>query len=253
MKKGYDDEQLFTSYAHMSRSIHGLEAAGEWHQMKKLFSDLKDKDVLDLGCGYGWHCQYAAQQGARKILGIDTSQKMLEVARQSHAHPRISYQQCSIEAYTYPEQAWDRVISNLAFHYMEDLDPIFASIYQTLREDGVLLFNMEHPVFTAGVRQEWIYDQKGKPLYWPVDDYFYPGRRQTRFLDQEVEKQHHTLSQIVMGVLSAGFVLDALVEAYPSKDSLSLPEMKDEMRRPMMLIIKAHKPRNDTNSREIGV
>ena len=40
----------------MSRSQEGLRAAGECHQFKELFPELQGKKVLDLGCGYGWHC-----------------------------------------------------------------------------------------------------------------------------------------------------------------------------------------------------
>lgn len=38
------------------------------------------KRVLDLGCGFGWHCVYAIEQGAASALGIDISEKMLEEA-----------------------------------------------------------------------------------------------------------------------------------------------------------------------------
>jgi hypothetical protein len=63
-----------------------------------------------------------------------------------------------------------------------------------VQADDVFLLNIEHPAFTAGVNQDWIYDPNGKPQYWPVDDYFYPGKRVTQFLGQNVTKQHHTLT-----------------------------------------------------------
>ena len=55
-------------------------------------------------------------------------------------------------------------------------------------------------------------------------------------------KQHHTLTQILGGMLMCGFVLEAVEEAHPSEEMMHLPEMKDEMRRPMMLLVKARKP-----------
>ena len=71
MNNEYDNEKFFEEYAKMSRSKEGLKAAGEWHQLKPLFPSLEGKSVLDLGCGYGWHCKFAEEQGATKILGID--------------------------------------------------------------------------------------------------------------------------------------------------------------------------------------
>ena len=82
----------------------------------------------------------------------------------------------------------------------------------------------------------------GRPLYWPVDNYFYPGLRQTVFLGQEVPKYHHTLTQILGGLLRAGFVLEAVEEAFPAPETLAVPGMRDEMRRPMMLLVRAGKP-----------
>lgn len=63
----------------------------------------------------------------------------------------------------------------------------------------------------------------------------------TRFLGHEIVKQHHTLAQILGGLLSAGFRLEVVDEARPSGDMLSLPGMRDELRRPMMLLIRASK------------
>ena len=239
MRNEYEDDAFFQQYAQMSRSQEGLSAAGEWHQLRPLFPPLEGKSVLDLGCGYGWHCKFAAEQGARQVLGIDLSRKMIEEARRRNSGAGIRYQVCGIGEYAYPEAAWDCVVSNLALHYIADLDTVFGSVRRTLKKDGIFLFNMEHPVFTAGVGQDWVYGKDGTPLYWPVDQYFMPGERVTHFLDCEVHKQHHTLTQILMGLLRAGFTLEAVEEAEPSADMLGLPGMRDELRRPMMLLVRA--------------
>lgn len=62
----------------MSRSVKGLEGAGEWHVFKSLLPDLRNKRVLDLGCGFGWHCRYAREQQASSVIGVDISEKMLQ-------------------------------------------------------------------------------------------------------------------------------------------------------------------------------
>ena len=239
MYNEYDDQIFFDEYAKMERSQKGLEGAGEWHQLKPLFPSLQGKDVLDLGCGYGWHCKYAAQQGADRVLGIDLSEKMIAKAKEINADPKITYEICDLEAYAYPQDSWDCVVSNLALHYIENLEEIFARVHRTLKKDGIFLFNIEHPVFTAGVGQDWICDGKGRPLYWPVDEYLVPGERRTHFLGCDVRKQHHTLAQILMGLLNNGFVIEAVEEAQPPEEMMDLPGMADEMRRPMMLLVRA--------------
>lgn len=237
----YDHDVFFEAYANMDRSKRGLSMAGEWHQLKPLFPNVRGKAVLDLGCGYGWHCKYAASLGADSVLGIDASHKMIEVARERNAAPAIQYRICPLEEYDYPPERFDLVISNLALHYIADLDQVYQKVFRTLKPGGTFLFNIEHPVFTAGVNQSWVTDDDGRPLYWPVDRYYDPGERETVFLGQRVLKYHHTLTQILNGLLRVGFRLEAVEEVTPPEEMMGLPGMEDELRRPMMLLVKASK------------
>lgn len=239
MSNEYDKESFFNQYAQMSRSKEGLPAAGEWSQLKTLFPPLQGKSVLDLGCGYGWHCKYSEEQGAAKILGIDLSSKMIEEAKKRNSGEKIEYQVCGINEYEYPPDAWDCVVSNLALHYINDLDEVYQNVFKTLKPNGIFLFNIEHPTFTSGVGQDWVYDNEGKPKYWPIDNYFMPGERKTNFLGCEVIKQHHTLTQILMGLIKNGFSLEVVEEVQPPKEMMNIPGMIDELRRPMMLLVKA--------------
>ena len=227
----------------MPRSAAGLEAAGEWWQFSALLPEnMTGLDVLDVGCGYGWHCKYAVLRGARSVTGIDPSGKMLAEAARRNADERIEYRRCAVEDFDWPAAAFDLVISNLALHYVEDLDGVYAGIFRALRPGGIFAMNIEHPVFTSGVNEDWHRSGSGQILHWPVDNYFYPGARDTLFAGCEVKKQHHTLSQILGGLLRAGFTLTAVEEARPSPEALrTLPEMADEMRRPMMLLVRAEK------------
>ena len=237
----YDDCVFFQKYSEMNRSQQGLAGAGEWYELEKLLPDFRGLSVLDLGCGYGWHCAFAAQQGAAQVLGLDLSRKMIEEAKKRNAGKQITYRVCGIEDYEYPENMWDCVVSNLTLHYIENIEIIFQKVYRTLKPDGVFLFNIEHPVFTAGVGQDWVYTEAGEPRYWPIDHYFMSGERSTQFLGCNVVKQHHTLTQILMGLLNNGFGLEAVVEAEPPEEMMGIPGMKDELRRPMMLLVKANK------------
>ena len=230
----YDNPTFFAEYAQMSRSQYGLEGAGEWHQLEPMFPDLSGKTVLDLGCGYGWHCKFAADKGAAAVVGIDRSSLMIAEAKGRNAHERIEYRICGIQDYEYPEDSYDLVVSNLVLHYVENLDEIYRLVRRTLKPGGTFLFNIEHPTFTAGVHQQFATDGT-----WPVTDYYYPGVRTTDFLGQEVQKYHHTLTQILNGLLKAGFVIEAVEEAMPPEAWRD--QMPEEMRRPMMLLVRARK------------
>ena len=73
----YDNATFFTKYSQMTRSVKGLDGAGEWETLQKMLPDFKGKRVLDLGCGFGWHCQYALEHGASAVTGVVTDVRTL--------------------------------------------------------------------------------------------------------------------------------------------------------------------------------
>lgn len=238
----YDDENFFEQYSQMNRSIEGLKGAGEWHELKKMLPEFKGKKVLDLGCGFGWHCKYAVEEGANLVIGIDVSEKMLQKARQINSSDKIIYQQKAIEDYEYAENTFDVIISSLAFHYVEDFNEICKKMYQSLKENGKLIFSIEHPIFTAQGKEEWIYNEKGEIQHWPVDYYFKEGIRKTKFLGEEVTKYHRTLTSYVNTLLETGFNIEKVIEPKLSSEMLAqIPQMEEELRRPMMLLIAVTK------------
>lgn len=238
----YDDEVFFSAYKQMARSVKGLEGAGEWHVFKSLLPELKDKTVLDLGCGFGWHCRFARVERAGSVVGVDISEKMLEQARQLTDDPAISYMQMPIEDIDFPNTQFDVVMSSLAFHYIETFEVICKKVYDTLKPGGSFIFSVEHPVFTSRNEQDWQYDEEGNRLHWPVDNYQSEGIRKTSFLAENVIKYHRTISTYINNLIGAGFVLKAVEEPMPSEGMLKRePMMKDENRRPMFVIISVEK------------
>lgn len=238
----YDDNNFFSQYSKMARSVEGLKGAGEWHILQKMLPDFTGKRVLDLGCGFGWHCIYAVEHGATLVTGIDISEKMLEEARKRNSSPLIEYKCMAIEDYDFQPNMFDIVISSLTFHYLESFDNICRKINTTLTLGGSFVFSVEHPIFTAYGNQDWYYDQAGNRIHWPVDRYFTEGRRTAVFLGEEITKYHKTLTTYINGLIQNGFEICELIEPQPDPTMLeSIPGMKDELRRPMMLLISARK------------
>ncbi|WP_135555805.1 class I SAM-dependent methyltransferase [Paenibacillus cymbidii] len=238
----YDDPAFFAAYGQMSRSAVGLDAAGEWPALRALLPELRGKRVLDLGCGYGWHCRYAREQQALSALGVDISESMLAKAREMTDDPAISYRRQAIEDIELDEGAYDAALSSLALHYVERFDAVCRQVYRGLAPGGSFVLSVEHPIFTSRDEQDWHYGPQGERLHWPVDGYQDESVRRTRFLGHEVVKYHRTASTYVNTLLDAGFRIDRLSEPQPTPEMLaSVPEMKDETRRPIFLLIAASK------------
>jgi SAM-dependent methyltransferase len=237
----YDDIEFFNQYSGMARSIGGLEVAGEWPALNKLLPDFSGRRLLDLGCGFGWHCRYAIEHGAASAVGVDISERMLAEAEARTSSPLITYMRQPVEDTDFPPGGFDVILSSLVFHYVESFGDICEKASRWLIAGGDFIFTIEHPIFTAQGPQQWHCGEGGVRLHWPVDSYFSEGARTANFLGKKVVKYHRTLTTYINALLRAGFGITGLVEPQPAAETLSDPGMRDELRRPMMLIIAARK------------
>jgi SAM-dependent methyltransferase len=237
----YDEPEFFAEYGRLRRSIHGLAAGLEWATFRALLRDLRDRRVLDLGCGFGWHCRYASQQGARTVVGVDLSEKMLERARaMTQDASGIEYRQCAIEDIDFLSNEFDIVISSLALHYVKQFDLVCRKVHDCLVPSGEFLFSVEHPIFTALPTQDWYYGSTGERLHWPIDNYQNEGPRLTNWLTKNVIKYHRTLATYVNTLIESGFGITRLEEPKPAPE-LTDPDEQDQTRRPPFLVIAAVK------------
>ena len=110
-----------------------------------------------------------------------------------------------------------------------------------MKRGGEFVFSVEHPVFTASGSQDWYRDQEGAILHFPVDNYYYEGRREALFLGEKVLKYHRTLTTYINTLVRNGFEIQHVMEPQPPENMMHLPGMRDEMRRPMMLLVAARK------------
>lgn len=237
----YDNEEFFIKYGEMERSKKGLHGAGEWSELKKILPKFQGKKVLDLGCGYGWHCKYAVENGAEYVLGTDISHKMLEAAKSKNKDERIDYKCIPMEDMNFSDGTFDIIISSLAFHYIKNFETLVTNISRWLKKGGEFVFSVEHPVFTSYGTQDWYYDENGNILHFPVDNYYYEGRREAVFLGESVVKYHRTLTTYLNTLLQNSFEFQHIIEAQPPENMMNIDGMKDEMRRPMILLVSVKK------------
>jgi SAM-dependent methyltransferase len=237
----YDDPEFFDRYSRLPRSIEGLDGAPEWPILRALIPDIQDRAVIDLGCGYGWFCRWAREQGAARVLGVDISDKMLGRARATTTDAAISYVQADMERLDLPTASADLVYSSLALHYVIDIAGLLAVVHRALVAGGCLIFSVEHPIFTAPTLPGWSVDAQGRKI-WPIDGYLTEGLRRTHWLTKGVIKQHRTLASYVNLLLQLRFVLAHVDEWGPTDDQIAArPCLADERQRPPFLIIAARK------------
>jgi SAM-dependent methyltransferase len=235
----YDDPDFFDGYSRLGRSVEGLAGAAEWPAIRALLPDMRGLRVADLGCGFGWFCRWAREQGASEILGLDVSENMLARAKAETVDPAIHYARADLEDLALPAGGFDLVYSSLAFHYIANIAALFATIHQALKPGGRLVFSTEHPIYMAPSHPDWIIDDAGRKV-WRLDGYQIEGPRRTNWLAEGVVKQHRMLGTTLNLLIRSGFAIAHVEEWAPSDEDLARhPEWAIERDRPMFLLISA--------------
>jgi len=240
----YDDPDFFAGYSKLPRSERGLGIVYEWAAFQRLLPvSLADKRVLDLGCGLGYFAREARERGARQVVGVDLSERMLDEARRRTTDPGIVYVRDSLEGFSAEPAAFDLVVSSLALHYIADYAGLVRRIATWLAPGGRLAVSVEHPIFAADGTSDWYKGPDGAALHWPVDRYRDEGERRTRWFVDGVVKYHRTVETYVNALLDAGLRLVRLEE--PEAEAALLaekPEWQQERRRPPFLLLAADRP-----------
>jgi ubiquinone/menaquinone biosynthesis C-methylase UbiE len=129
-----------------------------------------DMSVLDLGCGVGRWCLRLAGR-ARRVVGVDFSQGLLEVARQEAAKrgiKGIEFRQASLPDLSLDEHFDLVLLLGVLCHFEdEDLELAAAKTVAAIKRDGRLLAREAVAVGERLERREGDY----LIIYRPADDY----------------------------------------------------------------------------------
>lgn len=240
----FDNDQFFDGYKSIRQHHNNLNILLEQPAMTKLLPNVQDKNILDLGCGYGHNCLNFALNGARHVVGIDISEKMLQVARDESIHENIKYINMSMTDIVALEYSFDLIYSSLAFHYVEDFETLANNIYYKLNPGGCLLFSQEHPIVTATFdgKGHFNYDSDGNRISYTLSNYNQMGKRKTHWIVDGVIKYHRTLGYIITTLAKAGFRIDTVDEPLPEHWAIEiLPTIVKEYLKPNFLIVRAFK------------
>lgn len=159
-------EKLFDDYAHKfdEHLVHDLKykTPAELISLLKQAVDFSasEWDVLDLGCGTGLAGQEISPY-ARRLVGVDLSGKMLEIAHSRNVYHRLEHSDLLLMMQGEGSSSYDVVIAADVFVYLGVLDDIVAEVKRLLRPGGFFIFTVEALEALSGD----LIDLENKPGY----------------------------------------------------------------------------------------
>ncbi len=102
-----------------------------------------EMEVLEFGCGTGSTALVHAPR-VKRILAIDISAKMIEIARGKAAAAgieNVAFERATIEGFSAPEGRFDAVLGLSILHLLDDRAAVIAKVHRMLKPGGVFVSN----------------------------------------------------------------------------------------------------------------
>lgn len=141
----YDKKTIEFSGEQVSTDFEGFEPQGlaSFKFLYKILEEnCQDKIVLDYGCGNGIHSGFLVKSGAKKVVGIDLSEKSLVIAREramrEGIEEKIEFLKMDCEKMDFPDNSFDIIFDGGTFSSL-DLKNVFPELARVLNSGGKVI------------------------------------------------------------------------------------------------------------------
>lgn len=197
--------------------------------IRKLFGDMSDKKVLNIGCGSGVDAQWIVENGAESVVGIDLSKGLIEIGKKKY--PDLDLRVMDMEDLDFDDGSFDLLVSSLAIHYLPDWTKALKEAFRVLKPGGRYVFSCGHPLedalfYTQEGDTNYAYIGRkrsvstGEPSY--IGDYLKSDSNGISKLTMPLRElvvttYSQTFSNMVNYICSAGFRIASVVEPVPDE------------------------------------
>lgn len=217
-----------TAYELFNNSPDSYSYNIEWKCIKNMLPELKGKSVLDLGCGTGIFTFLFEQYDPEKIVGIDLSDEMLNIAEKKAKESKSKAEFILGDAtnvFDYVQSEFDLVFSSTTTHYIENLETLFANIYKCLKIGGTCILSVINPVYSA------MYPIEHENEF-PTDDEWnvrYLDRSKRAYIQPWIEynddfenqlstSYHYTFGDYINAIIKSGLIVEEIKEPMPPEE-----------------------------------
>lgn len=175
--------------------------------------NLKDKKILDAGCGEGYFARMLARKGTI-VTGLEPSNGIKHAINYEKNEPLgIEYIKENLCNFNYRKTYYDAVISINVFMDIPDFEKALKNCVDSLKEKGILIFSVLHPCFTSIIKdkgtkkylKKWDYEENG---YLKMEEYF----QEMQLKQTEDVLTHRTLERYINSTIKSGLTITKIIE-----------------------------------------
>lgn len=198
--------------------------------MLEIVGSLKNKTIIELGCGNGYLAPKLLEQDPNQIIMMDISKYNLAHAAKKTSDARVNFlEQDATELWKVGSSSTDLVYSNMMLNEIEDIQATIEEAFRVLKDGGVFVFSVTHPAWDlfiyaqekAGVSSHKVkglggYFRRGFAKFVMKSG----GRNASDNREFEVEHYQRPISDYFKVLRSVGFSVDQLLEPELTKELL---------------------------------
>jgi len=167
-------------------------------------SKLKFSSVIELGCGTGKNTIFLLKK-AKKIIGLDFSQEMLNKAKLKINDKRVEFRKADMTTeWKIDNDSADLITCNLVLEHIEDLDIFFDQANKKLKNGGAFFISELHP----------FKQYSGSKAKFETENGI-----------QELETYVHHISEYLNVASENGFELVELKEWFDEENQIGIPRL----------------------------
>ena len=172
-----------------------LKARGTHDVIAKHFiKHIENKDVLDIGCGYGRFC-FIVDKYAKSVTGIDRNSKSILVAndiKKVIVNCKSEFITTSIEDFR-PKKKYDFILVSGTLEHIIDVKSFANKISKYLKKGGVLVSNSPSEYNIRGLIHAGLWKLFDFPMTLADVDIITPDKMKKIFLNYNIKISNNTI------------------------------------------------------------
>jgi len=108
----------------------------ELREFRKFGLEIRDRDILEVGCGNGYATSLICAEAPKSYTGLDIMPEQLEIARKRNLPNAVFIEGSADDLSRFPEKSFDAVLDFCILHHVEGWRTFFDECHRVLKDDG---------------------------------------------------------------------------------------------------------------------